>query len=93
MTLFGREFKAIVALEGPKKALRRLRAFFGPSQAFEGHPKREGVALMGTAWLWKVPEGFPTGIHGAETPEIDTVWDYKANGALFEGALVWLAAF
>ena len=30
LTLFGREFKASVALEGPKKA---LRAFFGPSKA------------------------------------------------------------
>ena len=27
------------------------------------------------------------GIHGAGTPEIDTVWDYKADGVLFEGAL------
>ena len=75
---FGQEFKTIVALEGPKKAL---------CQAFWGHPQREGVAPKGTAWLWKVPEGFPKGIHGAGTPEIDTVWDYKADGELFEEAL------
>ena len=45
------------------------------------------MALKGTAWLWKVPEGFPKGIHGAGPPEIDTVWDYKVDGAGFEGAL------
>ena len=44
-------------------------------------------ALKGIAWLWKVPEGFPKGIHGAGMPEIDTVWDYKADEALSEGAL------
>ena len=36
-----------------------------------------GSEYQGTAWLWKVPEGFPNGIHGTGTPEIDTVWDYK----------------
>ena len=46
------------------------------------------MALKGTAWLWQVPEWFPKGIHGAGTPEIDTVWDYTADGVLFEGALV-----
>ena len=49
--------------------------------------QREGVAPKGTAWLWKVPEGFRKGIHGAGTPEIDTAWDYKTDGVLFEGAL------
>ena len=45
----------------------------------------KGVAPKGAVVLWKVPEEFPKGIHGAGTPDIDTVWDYKANGALFEG--------
>ena len=65
-------------MKGQKKA---HRALFWP------FPKREGVALKGTAWLWKVPEGFPKGVHCAGTPEIDTVWDYKADRVLFEGAL------
>ena len=51
------------------------------------------MAPNGTAWLWKVPEGFPKGIHGAGTPEIDTVWDYKADGVLFEAVLAQFAAF
>ena len=46
---------------------------------------REGVALKDTAWLWKVPEGFPKGIYAPGTAEIETVWDYKADGVLFEG--------
>ena len=54
---------------------------------FSSPPKGEGVALKGTVWLWKVPEGFPKGIYAMGTPEIDTVWDYKADGVLFEGAL------
>ena len=43
------------------------------------------MAPKGTAWVWKVPEGFPKGIYTQGTPEIDTVWDYKADGVLFEG--------
>ena len=49
------------------------------------------MAPKGTVWLWKVPEGFPKGIHGAGAPEIDTVWDYTADGVLFEGALAWFS--
>ena len=39
--------------------------------------------LKGLHWLWKVPEGFLKGIYAPGTPEIDTVWDYKADGVLF----------
>ena len=40
------------------------------------------MALKGTAWLWKVPEGFPKGIYAQGTPEIYIVWDYKAWEAM-----------
>ena len=70
--------KTIVALEGPKMT---HRAFFGPSKAVLGPPTVEGVAPKGTG-------RFPKGIHGVGTSEIDTVWDYKADGALFEGVLL-----
>ena len=59
----------IVALEGPKMA---HRAFFGPSEAVLGPPTGKGVAPKG-------PGRFPKGILGVGTPEIDTVWDCKAD--------------
>ena len=60
---------------------------FKTSVALEG-PKKVHGAFFGPSKAFQGhPQRAPKGIRGAGTPEIDTVWDYKADGVLFEGAL------